>query len=122
MKKLSNFEDIFNKIIKEFQGKEVEISSRQDGVNITTMTSTIVSVRIKPLSKRKSKKWNKKGQKVGLIIISGRKKWRKTKINIPFLLGYNTMEAVFLKKGATIKTFDMEFTIKKKAAQKRQLA
>ena len=122
MKKLTTFEDIFNKLIKDYSDHMVEIKARQDGVSITDTKTRIKDIKIKPLNKRKSKKWHKKGKKVGLIIIKGRNFFKTTTVKIPFLLGYNTMKAVFLKKGATIKTYDMEFTIKKISDKKKLLA
>lgn len=122
MKKLTTFEDVFNKLIKDYCGHMVEIKAIQDGVNITDTKTRIKDIKIKPLSKRQSKKWHKKGKKVGLIIIKGRNFFKTTTVSIPFLLGYNTMKAVFLKKGATIKTYDMEFTVKKISDKKKLLA
>ena len=122
MKKLTTFEDVFNKLIKDYCGHMVEIKAIQDGVNITDTKTRIKDIKIKPLSKKKKKKWHKKGKKVGLIIIKGRNFFKTTTVSIPFLLGYNTMKAVFLKKGATIKTYDMEFTVKKISDKKKLLA
>jgi hypothetical protein len=110
MIRLNTFEDIFNKLMIEYRGKKVEINTRQDGVNIASFITTIDNIQIQPLNK--TQKDNRK--KVGLIKIQNRKKTqKKTSINIPFILGFNTMNAVFLKNGVTIKTMNMEFIIKK---------
>ena len=122
MKKLTTFEEIFNKLIEEYSGHIVSIKAKQDGVNITDTKTKIKKVKIKPLNKRQSKKWHKENKKVGLIIIRGKNFLRTTTINIPFLLGFNTMKAVFLKDGVTIKTYNMEYTIKKISNKRRLLA
>jgi hypothetical protein len=122
MKKLTTFEDIFNKLIEDYSGHTVQISSKQDGLNITDTKTKIRKVKIKPLNKKRSRKWNKNGKKVGLLIIKGKNFFKTTTINIPFLLGFNTMKAVFLKNGVTIKTYNMEFTIKKVSNEKKHTA
>ncbi len=116
MKKLKNFEDIFNKLIEEYKGTKVEITAKQDGVIISTYNTIIKDIRIKPLNKIKSKKWDKSEHKIGLIIIK-EKKFNKT--NIPFMLDFNTMEAIFLKKGVSIKTFNLEFNIVKISSRQK---
>ncbi|MGM0409863.1 MAG: hypothetical protein ACQEQF_03790 [Bacillota bacterium] len=119
MKKLSTFEDIFNKLIKDYINQEVEIESKQNGLKITKLKTKIKKIEIIPLNKRKSKKWCKSNKKVGLIKITGRKLIKSTVINIPFLLGFNTMEAHFTQKGVHIKTYNMEFVIRKKTTKKQ---
>lgn len=120
MKKLTTFEDIFNKLVEDYQGETVEVKTRQDGVNIASFRTRINNIVIKPLNKRQSRKWSKSGAKIGLIIVQ--EKRNRTRFNIPFILGFNTMKAVFLKSGVTIKTLNMEFIIKKEKARKKQLA
>ncbi|MFW5971861.1 MAG: hypothetical protein ACOCRL_00075 [Bacillota bacterium] len=120
MTQLSTFEEIFNKLSKEFKGKQVNIVTKQDGIKITSLKTTVDDINIKPLNKRQSKKWNKLGHKIGLIIIS--EKYNNNEINIPFILGFNTMKATFLKNGATIKSLDMEFLIKRVEKSRRKLA
>ena len=112
MTKLSTFEDVFNKLLEDYQGNEVEVINKHDDITIAKFLTSIDKVSIKPLSKRQSKKWNKKGQKVGLIIITA--KGSKNSFNIPFILGFDTMKATFLKDGVRIQSLNMEFLIKKK--------
>ncbi|MFW6029812.1 MAG: hypothetical protein ACOCRO_06110 [Halanaerobiales bacterium] len=116
---LSTFEDIFNKLIDLYQGKEVELISKQDNIIISNFTLTISKITIKPLSKRQSKKWTRDGKKVGLIIIQDKN--TKTYFNIPFILGFNTMKATFLKNGARIKSLKMEFLIKEVKKKSKNL-
>ncbi len=120
MKQLSNFEEIFNKLYEDYQGKSVNVITKQDGVNITSFHTCINNIDIKPLNKKKSKKWNQQGKKVGLIVIQ--EKYSKNNFNIPFLLGFNTMSATFLKSGVIINTLNMEFIIKKNQKGKKLLA
>ncbi len=119
MKKLTTFEDIFNKLANEYIESEVEIESRQKGVEITKLKTKINKIEIIPLNKKKSKKWCKTGKKVGLIKISGKKRIKSATINIPFLLGFDTMEAYFSNKGVHIKTYNMQFIIRKKGRKKQ---
>lgn len=123
MKKLTTFEDIFNKLIKDYGKKEVEISIKQNGLNISNFITIIDHVIIKPLKESDAKNWNVKDKKVGLIVLQ-RKSEEKyyTRVKIPFSLGFNTMSAVFLKNGVTIKTFNIEFNIKKYPVNKKRLA
>lgn len=120
MVELSTFEEIFNKIYQDYQGEKVNVITKQDGVNIANFQTCIDKIDIKPLSKRQSKKWNQKGKKVGLIII--KEKYSKNNLNIPFLLGFDTMKAIFLKNGVTISTLNMEFVIKKIKTRRKKLA
>ncbi|MEJ6952606.1 hypothetical protein [Natronospora cellulosivora (SeqCode)] len=116
---LSTFEDVFNKLVELYQGKEVEVISKQDDVHIANFLINIDNISIKPLSKKKSKKWNKSGHKVGLIIVKAKKSGNS--FNIPFLLGFNTMKATFLKDGVSIKSLNMEFIIKKARKKRKAL-
>ncbi len=120
MKQLSNFEEIFNKLYEEYQGESVNVITKQDGVNITSFHTRINNIDIKPLGKKKSKKWNQEGQKVGLIVMQ--EKYSNNNFNIPFLLGFNTMKATFLKNGVIINSLNMEFIIKKIKKNKKLLA
>lgn len=121
MKKMTTFEDIFNRLASEYIGNQVEIITNQDGVEISNIRTKIRDIEIIPLNKRKNKKWCKSGKKVGLIKIRGNRGIKSSKINIPFLLGFNTMEAYFIKDRVNIKTYNMEFIIRKKG-RKRQSA
>jgi len=120
MKRLTTFEDIFNQLLKDYRGFTVEVETRQDGVRISCFQTTIDNIVIKPLDKQYHKKWHTRGQKVGLITIKER--FNNNNLNIPFILGFNTMNAVFLTNGVTIKTLNLEFTIKKLSKQRKQLA
>ncbi len=120
MKRLTTFEDIFNQLLKDYRGFTVEVETRQDGVRISRFQTNIDNIVIKPLTKQCYKKWPTRGQKVGLIVI--KEVFTNNNLNIPFLLGYNTMNAVFLKNGVTIKTLNLEFAIKKVSKQRKQLA
>lgn len=120
MKELSTFEEIFNKLYEDYQGENVNVITKQDGIDITNFQTIINNIDIKPLNKRQSKKWNQQGEKVGLIVIQ--EKYSKNKFNIPFLLGFNTMKATFLKNGVIINSLNMEFIIKKTKKSKKLLA
>ena len=110
MCQLYTFEDIFNKLCEDYQGKKVQVLTKQDGVKIASFQIFVDRIDIKPLNKTQSKKWNKRGEKVGLIRVKNK---TRNAINIPFLLGFNTMKATFLKNGAVINSMNMEFIIKK---------
>ena len=110
LNQLYTFEDIFNRLCEEYQGEKVQVVTKQDGVKIACFKIFIDRIDIKPLNKTQSKKWSKNGEKIGLIRVKN--KSRNT-IIIPFLLGFNTMKAVFLKNGAVINTMNMEFILKK---------
>ena len=120
MIQLSTFEEIFNKLYEDYIGEKVSVITKQDGVNISSFQTSIDNIDIKPLNKKQSKKWTKKGEKIGLIVIQ--EKYSKNKFNIPFLLGFNTMKAAFLKNGVIINSLDMEFIIKKTSSKKKLLA
>lgn len=120
MKRLTTFEDVFNKLTDDYMGQKVEVETRQDNLNITNFTTTIDDIIIKPLNKMQGKKWNKEGKKVGLIVF--KEKSRKVSFNIPFILGFNTMNAVFLKNGVIIKSLNMEFIIKMNNRREKRLA
>lgn len=120
MKRLTTFEDVFNKLTDDYMGLKVEVETKQDNLNITNFTTTIDDIIIKPLNKMQSKKWNKEGKKIGLIVF--KEKSRKVSFNIPFILGFNTINAVFLKNGVIIKSLNMEFIIKKNNRREKRLA
>lgn len=120
MVQLSTFEEIFNKLYEDYKGEKVNVISKQDGVKIASFQTCIDRIDIKPLNKRQSKKWNKNGEKIGLIII--KEKCSNNNFNIPFLLGFNTMRATFLKNGVIINSLKMEFVIKKPKFKNKLLA
>jgi len=123
MIELTTFEDIFNKLISDYLGTTVEIKNKNKGLSITTLITTIDRIYIKPLENNTNKKWRKNNKKTGVIVIDRKINAQyQTIANIPFLLGINTMKAVFFKSGVIIKTFDIEFTIKKLVANQKRLA
>ena len=120
MKNLSTFEDIFNQLLKEYRGLDTIVEIRQANIKITKFATTIDHIFIKPLSQKQSQKWKKGREKIGLIIIQQRDK--KNTVQIPFILGFHTMNAVFIKNGVTIKTLNMEFIIRKNGKLRKRLA
>lgn len=107
------FEEIFNKLIKNFQGEQVEVNLSQQGINLANFMFKIEEIKIKPLPDRKQKrKWSPDDNKIGVIIIRENKNSQKN-VKIPFLLGYNTMQAVFSNKGVTINSLNINYIIKK---------
>ncbi|MFI5359104.1 MAG: hypothetical protein ACHQYO_03570 [Halanaerobiales bacterium] len=120
MLQLSTFEEIFNKLYEDYQGQKVKITTKQDGIRISSFETTIHDIEIKPLNKKESRKWARKEKKVGLIII--KEKYNNNCVNIPFLLGFNTMAATFLNDGVIINSLNMEFIIRKIKSRKKLLA
>lgn len=121
MKTLTTFEDIFNRLIKEYGGKKVLITTGQQGLNLANFQASIDKIIIKPLNKKQSQKWTNSKQKVGLIILQEKRNNNYTSVlKIPFILGFYTMKAVFSKKGVTIKTMDLDFNIKKYALSRKK--
>lgn len=116
MDKLSTFEDIFNKLFFEYKGIRVEVRVKQDGIQIANFITHIDNIIIKPLNK----KYREGSKRIGLIVIQEDKE--KTCFNIPFILDFNTMYALFFKNGVNIKSMTMEFVIKKKTAQSEKSA
>ncbi len=123
MIELTTFEDIFNKLINDYLGTTVEIRNKNKGLNITTLITAIDRIYIKPLKNSTNNYWRKNNKKTGVIVIAQKNDDQyQAFVNIPFLLGINTMQAVFFKSGVIIKTFDMEFSIKKLVAKQKRLA
>lgn len=120
MLQLSTFEEIFNKLYDEYKDQKVKVTTKQEGIKISSFQTTIHKIEIKPLNKKQSKKWTNKENKVGLIII--KEKYSHNNFNIPFLLGFNTMDATFLSDGVIINSLNMEFVIKKTKAKRKLLA
>lgn len=110
MTNLSTFEDIFNKLIVDYQGQQVQVVTKQNGIPIANFRTTIDNIKIKPLKEGQAEK------KIGLIIVN--EKDNKNNFNIPFTLGFNTMEGIFIKNSVIIRTLDMEFIIKRKNRKK----
>ncbi|MFP4015917.1 MAG: hypothetical protein ACLFUI_02690 [Halanaerobiales bacterium] len=117
MRELTTFEEVANKLYKDYRGAMVNITTRQAGITLASFQTSIENIEIKPLNKSQSKKWNKDGKKVGLIVVQD--KHSRNNLNIPFILDFNTMKATFLKTGVVIKTLDMEFIIKVSKRKKK---
>ena len=112
MKKLSTFEDIFNKLLQDYQGRTVEVETRQNGVRLSSFITTIDEIKIKALDKKNCKKWSVDNKHIGLLLIE--EGFKNSKFSIPFILGFNTMQAIFLENGATISSLNLEYIIKKR--------
>ena len=52
MLQLSTFEEIFNKLYEDYQGQKVKITTKQDGIRISSFETTIHDIEIKPLNKK----------------------------------------------------------------------
>ena len=63
MLQLSTFEEIFNKLHEDYRGQMVKITTKQDGIRISSFQTTIHEIEIKPLNKKESKKWAAKEKK-----------------------------------------------------------
>lgn len=121
MRKITTFEDVFNRLIKSFQGKMIEIKTKQSGINISHFSTHIDNIVIKPTAKKTDNKSTNK--KTGVISLQKKKgNHYTTVLNIPFILGFNTMQAYFTDNGALIKTLDLEFKIKKLSKKQRHPA
>lgn len=53
MLQLSTFEEIFNKLYEDYQGQKVKITTKQDGIRISSFETTIHDIEIKPLNKKR---------------------------------------------------------------------
>lgn len=116
MKKLSTFEDIFNKLYREYKDKDVEVKTMHNELIIANFVTTINDITIIPIEKNINR--DPQQNHMGLIKIEN---ISHNNFSIPFVLGFNTMEALFFKNGVTIKSNNIKFIIKKINTQ-RQLA
>ncbi|MEC9488452.1 MAG: hypothetical protein UMV23_03095 [Halanaerobium sp.] len=109
MRKLSTFEDVFNRIHQEYLGQWVEIEVRINKVKLSHLAARLTRCQIKQL-----KEGILSGSKKGVIILKGRIGRREVElVQIPFELGINTMTAYFIKSGAAISSLGFDFKIRK---------
>ncbi|MFW6238359.1 MAG: hypothetical protein ACOC5A_03910 [Halanaerobiales bacterium] len=117
MEKITTFEDVFNKIIDSFKGQRVEIHTRQEGISLARLSTRVDRITINPAEDFSEKK------KIGLISLQRKvNNHFETAVNIPFILGFDTMQAYFTNQGSLIKTLNLEFKIRKTAERKKRLA
>lgn len=109
MRKLTTFEDVFNKIYQEYVGSWVEIEVRKDNVRLSCFATPITGCQIRQIKGRMFSRTRE-----GVIILKGRMGSRETElVQIPFELGINTMTAYFIKSGAAISSMGLDFKIRK---------
>lgn len=120
MTSMTNFEDIFNKLITRFKGLTINVSLKQNGLRMASFSFSPDSIKIKPLNKRNDNFGKQtvhndkltKNKKIGLIIFYEKQQEKlQKKLQIPFILGFNTMEATFSSKGATINSLGINIII-----------
>lgn len=117
MEKITTFEDVFNRMIETFKGTQVEVLTRREGISLSRLSTRVDRVTINPVE------CTANGKKIGVISIQKKiNNHFETAANIPFILGFDTMQAYFTEKGSLIKTLDLEFKIRNTAEKKRRLA
>ena len=119
MTKLTTFENVFNELINNFLGKKVVIFVKQQGLELASYALKIHKIKIEPHNNSYQNNGTNNKQ-LGLIVIQ--EKSNHNQIKIPFLLGFNTMQAVFDTKGASIKTLNFTFCIKEQKTKQLKKA
>lgn len=117
LQKLTTFENIFNQLIVNFKEKKIMSQLQQKGINFSNFTLKADKIEIKPLSddnlvsywqNRFSHKYS--NAKIGQIIVSENSATAVNKnITIPFILGFNTMEAYFQKTSVLISSLGFNY-------------
>ena len=125
MNKLKTFDEVFEQLYHLYQERWVQVQTKRAGLILSNFQMLIKKLQIRPVNNQKLKKnlsLNPQ-EKFGLIVILGSTipggKVRAC-LNIPFKLGFDTVDARLTNNHASIQTCGFEFNISKLTAYKNQ--
>ncbi|MCK4260894.1 MAG: hypothetical protein KAX49_18090 [Halanaerobiales bacterium] len=112
------FDEIFEQLHHLFQGEWIEIEVKKDGLLISKFNAHVKDLKIRPLhNKSLSRNLGIEGKnKIGIMVIIGSHTHNGKVtdcLNIPFKLGFDTMDAHFIHQNVLIETLGYEFTLHK---------
>lgn len=114
------FDEIFEQLYHLYKEKWIQIEVKKANLVISNFRVYVKDLQIHPLDDKKFLKQMglKKREKLGSMVIIGSSS-HKGKVfnclNIPFKLGFNTMDAHFVKNNVSIESCGFKFTFHKLA-------
>ncbi len=120
------FDEIFDHLYNLYQGEWIQIQVKKDGLLISKFNAHVKDLKIRPLNnKHLQQSLGIKGKdKIGSMVIRGSHTLKgniEDCLNIPFKLGYNTMDAHFVTQNASIETCGFEFVFRKLTSKEIKL-
>lgn len=109
------FEEVFERLYQLYQGRWIQVQIKKAGLSLSKFHILVHKLQIRPLENQQLRKnlgLNRR-EKLGSIVIFGSNVAGGKDLaclNIPFKLGFNTVDARFTKNQVTIKTCDFEFS------------
>lgn len=123
MNNLETFDEVFEQLYHLYQGRWIQVQTKRAGLTLSDFPMLVQKLQIRPLnSQQLRKKLSLNPQeKFGLIVIQGSTipgGKITTCLNIPFKLGFNTVDARVTSNFVLIKTCGFEFSLSKLTAKK----
>ncbi len=111
------FDEVFDQLYYSFKGKWIQIQIKKEGLILSDFTVCVTDLEIRPLEDRTllKKMGLSRKDKLGSMVIKGTNTPGGKVIdclNIPFKLGFDTVNARFTKANVSIGTCGFEFKIK----------
>ncbi|AZR74625.1 hypothetical protein BBF96_15330 [Anoxybacter fermentans] len=118
MKITKTFDEIFDQLHHLYKGKWIQIQVKKDGLILSNFSVQVKDLQIRPLEDKGlcRRLGLKRKEKLGSIVIKGSHTENGQVVdclNIPFKLGFDTMDAHFLRKNVSIETCGFEFILRK---------
>ena len=125
MEKLKTFDEVFEQLYHLYRGRWVQVQAKRAGLTLSTFQMLVKKLQIRPINDQKLQKTLSLNpqEKFGLIVILGSTiPGGKVKacLNIPFKLGFDTVDARLPDNHLSIKTCGFEFNLSKLNAYKNQ--
>lgn len=118
MKTTRTFDEIFEQLHHLYKNKWIEVQVKKDGLLLSHFSIHVKAVEIRPLDDQKlRRRLGLKGKdQLGTIVIYGSHTFKgvaQESLNIPFKLGFDTMDAHFVQSNVSIESCGLEFLIRK---------
>lgn len=119
------FDDIFDQLHHLYKSHWIEVQVKKDGLLLSHFSIHVKDIEIRPLDDQKlRRRFDVKGKnRLGTIVILGShtlKGVAHESLNIPFKLGFDTMDAHFVKSNVSIESCGLEFLIRKLSSREVQ--
>lgn len=118
MKITKTFDEIFDQLHHLYKNKWIEVQVKKDGLLLSHFSVHVKGIEIRPLEDQKLRRrlGLKSKDKLGAIVILGSHSQQGTaqeSLNIPFKLGFDTMDAHFMQSNVSIESCELEFVLRK---------
>lgn len=117
MRRSKTFDEVFDQLYDLYKGKWIQVQVKKEGLLLSDFAIHVEDLEIRPLENQRllKKMGLSRKDKLGAMVFKGNHKPGEKAVeslNIPFKLGFDTVDAYFIKNNVAITSCGFEFKIK----------